>query len=75
MTDCEYLEKCPFFNDKLEKMPKASDMMKKIYCRWDYTRCARYSIAITMGKSKVPDDLFPGDNHRANEMLLHCYKK
>ena len=75
MTDCDFLIKCPFFNDKLKKMPKASDMMKKIYCRWDYTKCARYRIAITMGVNEIPEDLFPGDFHRANKMLLHYYKK
>jgi hypothetical protein len=29
MADCEWLEICPFFNDKLKNMPAASDTMKK----------------------------------------------
>ena len=71
MTDCEFLTKCLFFNDKLENMPKASDMMKNMYCRWNYTKCARYMVAITLGKSAVPGDMYPADQRRANEMLLH----
>ena len=71
MADCEFLEKCLFFNDKLENMPKATDMMKKMYCKWHYTKCARYKIAITMGRSAIPDDMFPGDDRQATELLLH----
>lgn len=68
--NCEFLEKCLFFNDKLENMPAASDMMKKMYCRWNHTKCARYMVAATLGKSVVPDDMYPGDKRRANEMLI-----
>ena len=75
MKDCEYLEKCLFFNDKLENMPKASDVMKKMYCRWHHAKCARYAIAITLGKSAIPADMFPGDKRRANEMLLQYEMK
>ena len=70
MTDCEFLKKCMFFNDKLKNMPTASGMMKKMYCKWNHAKCARYRIAIALGKSAVPDDMFPGDQLRANEMLL-----
>jgi hypothetical protein len=70
MSNCEFLDKCLFFNDKLEDMPKASDMMKKMYCRWNYTTCARYMVATALGKSAIPHDMFPGDNRRANEMLI-----
>jgi hypothetical protein len=69
-TDCELLEGCLFFNDKLKNLPKASDMMKKMYCKWHYAKCARYKIAIAMGKSAVPKDLFPGDHNRSSEILI-----
>lgn len=36
---------------------------------------ARYKVATVMGKSVVPNDMFPGEHHRANEMHLHYYKK
>jgi len=70
MADCEFLENCLFFNDKLKNMPTASGMMKNMYCKWHHAKCSRYRIAIALGKSGVPDDMFPGDQLRANEMLL-----
>jgi len=69
-TDCEFLEKCLFFNDKLENMPKAADMMKKMYCKWNYKKCARRVIATTLGPSAVPTDLFPSDQNRSSEILI-----
>jgi hypothetical protein len=44
--------------------------MKKTYCYWHYNKCARYKIAITLGKSAIPMDMFPGDSRRADEMLI-----
>jgi hypothetical protein len=45
MADCELLPKCLYFNDKLEKMPTASEGVKSMYCRWHYEECARYMVA------------------------------
>ena len=74
MATCEFLEKCSFFNDKMEKMPSAADMMKKIYCQWNYNQCARYMICVDLGKEKLPADLFPGDKVRARVILIqHNY--
>ena len=75
MADCELLEKCLFFHDKLKKMPIASDTMKKLYCRWNFAKCARYKVAIVLGRKNVPLDLFPGDSHRAEEILVQQNKK
>jgi hypothetical protein len=75
MTDCEWLAKCPFFNDKLKNMPTASDTMKNMYCRWNFAKCARYKVAVILGKKKVPTDLFPGDSHRADVILIQENKK
>jgi len=69
MADCEFLTLCPFFNDKMENMPSAADMMKKLYCKWNYRQCARYMVAIVLGRDKIPTDLFPRDTHRANIIL------
>jgi hypothetical protein len=75
MPDCELLVECPFFNDKLKKMPKASDIMKKMYCQWHYAKCARYRVAIVICKKAIPDDMFPGDTRRSSEMLIQYDKK
>ena len=75
MGNCELLTKCPFFNDQLKNMPNASDTMKKIYCRWNFVKCARYRVATVLGRKEVPLDLFPGDSHRVDEILIQHYKK
>ena len=75
MAHCELLEKCPFFNDQLQNMPAASNIMKKLYCRWIFAKCARYKVAIVLGKKNVPSDLFPGDSRRAEDILIQENKK
>jgi len=75
MSECELLADCLFFNDKLKNMPTASDMMKKMYCKWHYSKCARYKVATTLGRKAVPADMFPGDTLRATEMLIQHDKK
>ena len=75
MAHWELIEKCLFFKDKLKNMPSASEMMKKLYCRWNYAKCARYKVALVLGKENVPLDLFPGDTLRAENILIQDNKK
>jgi len=75
MADCELLEKCLFFHDKLKNMPSAADSMKRLYCRWNFAKCARYKVAIALGRREVPLDLFPGDTRRAENILVQHSKK
>lgn len=70
MADCDFLALCPFFNDKMENMPSAADMMKKLYCKWNYSQCARYMVATALGREKIPADLFPSDASRAEILLI-----
>jgi hypothetical protein len=41
-------------------MPTASDMVKKTYCRWNFAKCARYRVAIVLGRKKVHLTYFLG---------------
>ncbi|MEN8232123.1 MAG: hypothetical protein ABFR35_05525 [Thermodesulfobacteriota bacterium] len=41
----------------------------------NYTKRARYKIAVVMGKSTVPNDMFPGDQRRTIEMLIQYEMK
>jgi hypothetical protein len=54
----------------LDNMPAASDTIKKIYCQWNYKKCARFRVASALGREKVPLDLFPGDAQRATNILI-----
>ena len=64
MADCELLESCIFFNEKMENMPTTMEVYKKKYCRGDNSICARQMVFKELGREKVPADLFP--NHKDN---------
>jgi hypothetical protein len=57
--ECEFIEKCPFYNEKMQNMPFTASRMKDKYCLRDKTICARYQIFSKLGREKVPIDLFP----------------
>lgn len=69
MADCEFLEKCPFFNDQMKDMPAMAKTLKNRYCRADFDQCARYTIATKLGRGHVPPDMFPSEMERALGML------
>lgn len=69
MPDCELLDKCLFFNDRMAEMPSTSNMIKFMYCNDDFTGCARYTVRNNAGADAVPDDLFPNQKDRAKEIL------
>jgi len=75
MGDCECLEGCPFFNDKMANMPAMSATYKKSYCKSNFADCARYKIFKTLGKGSVPVDLFPNQIDRAEEILKNSKKQ
>jgi hypothetical protein len=69
MADCECLAGCPFFNDRMAEKPATAELFKIRYCRGDFSICARYMVFKTLGKPKVPADLYPNDVDRANGIL------
>jgi len=69
MADCPLIEKCIFFNDKMASMPAASTMMKKKFCKDDFSKCARYTVFSALGRERVPTDLYPNDLSRAQTIL------
>ncbi len=69
MTNCGALRTCLFFTDKMEGLPVAADIFKKKYCQGDHSSCARHMVIQSLGKKKVPGDLFPNQNERAREII------
>jgi len=59
MADCECLQGCIFFNDKMANKPATANIMKQQYCLSDNKGCARYQAFKAVGKEHVPSDLFP----------------
>lgn len=69
MAKCEKFEKCPFYNGKMEADKGLGAMYVKKYCEGDKTICARYKVATTLGGDKVPIDLYPNMNDRAEKLI------
>ncbi len=69
MADCKMLEKCIFFNDKMQNMPAVADIYKQNYFRGDFSKCARFMVAEALGKEKVPSTLFPNQVELASEII------
>lgn len=69
MKDCELLEKCIFFNDKMANMPSTAEVIKLRYCQGGSDSCARYMVCKALGREKVPGDLFPNHNERALQII------
>ena len=65
MSDCQLIEKCIFFNDKMAHMPSMSEIFKMRYCRGDRTVCARFVVFRELGREHVPSDLYPNEMDRA----------
>ncbi len=66
---CENINRCRFFNDRLENMPAMASMYKKNYCEGEYEKCARYVVCKKLGKEGVPDTLFPNQIDKALKIL------
>lgn len=69
MADCELLQGCLFFNDKMSIEEGIGAMYKKNYCQGDNSKCARYIVAKKLGREKVPADLYPNMVDKANELV------
>ena len=70
MAECECLNGCPFFNDKMKDTNGLGVLFKKKYCRGDNSECARYMIFKKLGKPSVPVDLYPNMHERAKKILI-----
>ena len=68
-ADCELIQKCIFFNNKMQDMPATADIIKNKFCKNDFKTCARYKIAKSLGREKVPADLFPQQAELAEKII------
>ncbi len=69
MADCEMIQKCLFFNDRMANKPGTAEMMKAKYCKGQFAECARYLVCKALGREKVPADLYPIQIDRARELI------
>ena len=69
MAECELIQKCIFFNNKMKDMPATADIIKNKFCKNDFISCARYRVAKSLGREKVPADLFPQQAEKADKII------
>ena len=74
MALCEKLEKCPFYQGKMDMNSGLGSMYKKKYCEGDKTICARYIVATKLGAEYVTNKLYPNMNDAANKLLAEHKK-
>lgn len=65
MAQCELIDTCPFFNDKLANKPDEVEDMKETYCKNNNLNCARYMVFNSVGKDNMPENLYPDEKTRA----------
>ena len=69
MADCELLQTCIFFNDKMANIPSTAEIFKMKYCHGDNAECARYMVFRKLGRPKVPQDLYPNQVDVAKSVI------
>jgi hypothetical protein len=69
MSECNLISGCIFFNDKMANRPATAELLKDKYCRDNPDDCARLMIVKTLGREKVPADLFPNQASRVSEII------
>ena len=74
MATCEKLEKCPFYQGKMDINSGLGSMYRKKYCEGDKTICARYMVATQAGPEHVTNNLYPNMIDAANKILAEHKK-
>lgn len=69
MGKCELRQECFFPTDFSNNMPAQLAIIKRTYCNNDFTKCARYIVAINIDSGNVPYNLHPSDLDKAKEII------
>ena len=74
-VQCELVDRCKFFHDKLPSMPDYADLLKELYCLDDFGECARFMVYSKFGLEAVPPDLYPNELFKARIVIANAEKK
>jgi hypothetical protein len=69
MAECSLLKGCLFFNDKMPDTSGLGSMFKGRYCLGDNSKCARHMIVKSLGREKVPTNLYPNMLDQAQAIM------
>ena len=50
-------------------MPPMLELFKRKYCLTDKSNCARYHIFKALGEDLIPEDLYPNEREKVEEIL------
>lgn len=75
MAGCELIAKCKFFNDELPNLPDYAELLKEVYCKVDFSDCARFRIFKAFGVAAVPPDIFPNEPSKAERLIASLAMK
>lgn len=67
--DCEMLQYCPFYHDKMPMDHGIGSIYKKKYCRGSQEICARYQVLQAVGPSYVSSALYPNMLDMAKKII------
>ncbi|GAB4281507.1 MAG: hypothetical protein Kow0067_00960 [Coriobacteriia bacterium] len=68
---CDHIGYCPLTADATGYSPEFARNLRTIWCRGEFTACARYHAARLLGTENVPVDLFPVDRERVSQLLAN----
>lgn len=67
---CEFLNGCPFYNEKMPIENGLGAIYKKKYCESGNKACARYRVCTLVGKPFVPQSLYPNMHDIADRIIM-----
>lgn len=70
MANCELMAGCLFFNDKMKDTQGVGALFKQKYCLGDSSDCARFMVAKNVGRTEVPENLYPNMLEKAKSIIL-----
>jgi len=59
MSQCNFMDKCAFYNNRIKDMQEVGDFVKKLYCQQKSERCNRLKDAGDREVSDVNNDMTP----------------
>lgn len=72
LAECECVDACPFFDERMGVTPLMIKLIKAQYCtgsRASNEQCARHMVLQALGARRVPVDLYPAEYLRAQELI------
>ena len=72
---CTLIDDCPFYKERMARMPRSTEIMKEMFCKNEYAKCARYLVYRECGREHIPIDLFPNEFEKGRKIVAQCKEK